>query len=542
MRKMSKCWFGLFFCMIFAASPAFAEDFSPRSWEWNGTARFLRVLREQGTQVEVPKTFDWSRARLQDPILILAPTREGLDLRPLLIFLAAGGRVFLADDFGTSRPWMHFFGLDQQRGAYNAKVWQLRRYIDVHVTHPVRSQKADLLLRQSSTLFLNHPQWLRSIHTRDQYPLLVSSPHFTNVPDGFRPGLVLFRTQIGYGTLVVFSDPSALINEMIPYGDNLRFAHNLARYLKAPAQSGKVTLLVGDFSWKNEPSLPFSQLLWGALQLTWEWFAEANKSLTSEEALQAAFPPISPAALRSGKDPYAFSAPKPPASRWLFVYLLVGAIFFVMWWGWARFASGTAPNQRYDREREELLRLIPERFSEQLESYREGHLSYLWPMIILREEVVLFLVDHFHLSDRLGQRDPRESVGLVLDLIEEDLRQERIEASLAQVLPRLRQILTRLPGRHQWNEWLHRNVGAHELRMAYHDVLHCLQQVGMDQKFRHPFLKRPTAPHFADAKITPPKIQKRTRLQRWFSWLFRWFGVSREPKAKPATQTKMSSK
>ena len=508
------------------AKESAAEDFSPKSWEWNGIARFARVLREQGTIVEQPRKWDWSKARLQDPILILAPQREGLEIRPLLIFLAAGGRVFLADDFGTSRPWMSFFGLEQQRGAYNAWVWQQKRYIDIHVTQPLQTQQADLLLRQSSVLFLNHPQWMNPTFLRPHEALLSSHPHYTNVPDGFRPGLVLFRIPFGYGQLVVFSDPSALINEMIGYGDNLRFARNVAHYLNAPARSGKLVLLAGDFSWAGEPPLSSAQQVWGFLQMFWDVCAEANKVFASEASLHAAYPSLSPASLRmTVRDRPTMKAwsSSPQLGWWC---ILLALVCGVMWWGWSRFAAGTLPNQEYDREREEVLRLIPERFSEQLGIYREGALSYLWPMIILREEVILFLVEQYHLNERLGQREAREAVVLVLDLLEEDERLGRLDPPLGAVLPRLRTLLMRLPSRHQWNEWLHRNVNAHELRLAYRDVLLCLQQAGLDQKFRQPYLKRPTSPNFASEKIHDVSTP-RSLLVRWFVWLFGWLPFGR---------------
>ncbi len=511
-------------CVIGCFQPreSVAEDFAPKSWAWNGMARFQRILREQGTTVTAPRKWDWRRARLQDPILIIAPQREGLELRPLLIFLAAGGRVFLADDFGTSRPWMSFFGLEQQRGAQSSWLWQQKKYIDIHVTQPLETQTSDLLLRQSSVLFLNHPQWMHPTFARSHEALLSSLPHYTNVPDGFRPGLVLFRVPFGYGQLVIFSDPSALINEMIGYGDNMRFARNVAHYLNAPARSGKLILLAGDFSWSGEPPLPITQQIWGALQMFWDICAEANKIFTSQASLHAAYPSLSPAGLRPALRGQRTLREWPSQANLTLWYILFAVLCGVMWWGWSRFAGGSLPNQGYDRRREEQLRLVPERFSEQLESYREGFLSYLWPMIILREEVILFLVERYHLHERLGQRDARESVGLVLDLLEEDERLGRLDPPLGAVLPRLRVLTLRLPGRHQWNEWLHRNVGAHELRMAYHDVLLCLQQVGLDQVFRQPYLKRPTAPNFASEKI-PDLPTPSWRWARWFGWLVGWW-------------------
>ena len=481
----------LFALLLFFHLPrAWGEDFSPTSGDWNGLGRFVGILQKGGNKVLAPRHWDWRKARLQDPILVIAPQREGLSLRPLLLFLAAGGRVLLADDFGTSRPWMQYFGFAQQRSSYDSQRWQ-GRFIDLHTTKDNYEHRADLLLRQATTLLLNHPQWMYPIKQPLDYELLLQSyPHHSTLPDRYIHASVLYRLQLGQGKLLLFGDPSVLINEMLSYGDNTRFAYNLSRYLQAPAQSRRVIVLAGDFSWSGEPPLPPTERIWGVLQQFWDAVHAFNKSLPSDDALFQAYPPLSDKARREFFNLTRYQRGYPvPNAFWFFGLLLLLVTCGVIVWGWSRFASGMLPNQRYDRSREESLRLFPERFHDQLDSYREGHLSYLWPLIVLREELTIFLAEHFRLDTRLGGRDPREATGLVLDLLQEDADRKQLEERVALLLPKLKHLLAHLPARNQWNEWLHRSVHAHELQRYYFDVLHCLRSAGLEDAFRHPYLK-----------------------------------------------------
>ncbi|MBI5479846.1 MAG: hypothetical protein HY906_13360, partial [Deltaproteobacteria bacterium] len=83
----------------------------------------------------------------------------------------------------------------------------------------------------------NHPAWLRGGLT----PVL-----------GFGPGdIVCAAGQLGSGTIVLLSDPSVLINNMLELSGNLAFAANLLRYVAKPGD--RVVVVTGEFGQRGAP-------------------------------------------------------------------------------------------------------------------------------------------------------------------------------------------------------------------------------------------------------------------------------------------------
>ncbi len=496
---------------------ATGKHFDPASPAWNGCSQLVHVAVEEGLQVEAPRVWDWSQARVQDPILILSPQNEELDPKPLYFFVHAGGRVLLADDFGSGERLWETFGLQGRRSPVPPSRNQ--PLIDVHYTTPHPGTQADFLLRQASFSFLNVPQWFFISPTDKMEPLLYAQPYRSNLPDSRMEGYVLMRGRRGAGSLLVLSDPSALINQMIPYGDNRRLARNLIRSLYLPTQAKKLIVLWGDFTWKgkykhNVPVLAQTSLV------AWDLLTDFNSALTSMPALLAAYPPHwskkgSLAAQRykvqkSRSDALVRQHLRHLANKWWMVaLLLLGWIAIgLRWMPWF-------PERTYNLEREQEHHIIPHRLTEQVDAHHSSTEDFLWPAIVLKEEFARFLHRELpELEPRTQRKRKLFSTASLPAKLPTELRSTdlsryplglRVWHQLIQYYedhhkpempnPQWKQVyalLTKVPDRRDWEQALSQSVKikGKEMNGYYQGAMYCLHQLGLQSKFRAPLRER----------------------------------------------------
>lgn len=471
-------------------------DFDPGSSSWNGLSGLIALASEQGVRVETPQIWDWRQADIKTPLLIIAPQDEKLNVYPLLQFVKRGGRVLIADDFGAGLPLMRAFDLDGYRSGITKKQWRSQKDIDLHRTYPMMGHEADFLLRQASFLFLNVPQWL-SRRSGQSQALLRSRPYNSTLEDFDQGGHILYRSYRGWGVALLVSDPSLFINHMIVYGDNRRFVKNMLRYLTTPLKAKKVVLLWGNFVWHGRPQEQNRDLLLFASSF-WEGAVEINKELTSLSALYKAYPPYWPGgAMQSNKanQPLtrSFSRIQSEKQFGLYPYITKGAMLCILVMAWLAWLFFYLPVSRqigkYDPDAEKELRVIANRFEEQLDNYRGGYISYLWPAILLKEELVAFLAEHFELHEHLRGKDPREWDREVLHHLEERVRRREVDKALLDILPRLHRLIFQIPGRHQWNSLSKKNVTHKELNVFYEEAMFCLETLGLKEQFRQPYVR-----------------------------------------------------
>jgi hypothetical protein len=137
------------------------------------------------------------------------PTIEGLSG-----LLRAGARIALADDFGASGPVLRAFHIDQHEPSGNREL-ALRGNDALLIARPSGTH---VLSARVDALVTNHPT---AIHHEELEPIFAF---------GEGDALVL-AGAVGTGRLVVISDPSVLINNMLELRGNRRFVANLLRYL-----------------------------------------------------------------------------------------------------------------------------------------------------------------------------------------------------------------------------------------------------------------------------------------------------------------------
>jgi len=215
-----------------ASVPAHAQDYDPASTGWQGLSRFVALAQEQGAEVRLADTLNWDAISPDDVLVVVYPT-EPLNPAPFASYLVDGGRMLLADDFGTATPLMERLSL--QRLTPQAGTLPHSRYVG------------------------GQPEWPRH-RARGRHPLLADVEEVvSNVPAILlnqggpvlrfdEGGGLVYDMTLGEGRAVVLSDPSVLINSMLAIADNGQFALNTLDYLCEPAgESCRIWVFHGDF-------------------------------------------------------------------------------------------------------------------------------------------------------------------------------------------------------------------------------------------------------------------------------------------------------
>jgi hypothetical protein len=190
------------------------DDFATRGTAWNSVSQLILMARERGMTVETPARLDAGTLRPSDSLLILAP--EGAPpSREITAFLRAGGRVLLADDFGAGAHLLETFEIDRHTPTASTAL-KLRGNPELLVARPHGQHR---LTRDVAALVTNHPS---VVHHQQLSPIFEVSPNEA----------VVLAGAVGSGRLVVLSDPSVLIDNMLALRGNRAFAENLIEYLE----------------------------------------------------------------------------------------------------------------------------------------------------------------------------------------------------------------------------------------------------------------------------------------------------------------------
>ena len=226
------------------ARPARADeldDYDPRSSAWNGMAQLVALVEGSGFTVTPVSELEWSTLGADDILFLVYPTRH-VDAERLAEFVAAGGNVVLADDFGESRDAMLALGLTRAE----ARAPKASRYYDGRLWAPIATAQSDHpIARDVGEVVTNHPAALD--HVEGATTVI-----------GFDEGALVVAGERGTGRFVVVSDPSIFINRMQqePFRGNVQLAENILRWLDRDHHATHVVLLRGDVPMYGDPQ-PF---------------------------------------------------------------------------------------------------------------------------------------------------------------------------------------------------------------------------------------------------------------------------------------------
>jgi hypothetical protein len=200
-----------------AASSARAQDsdYAVSNRAWNGLSELIAIAREAKVDVQVGARIDLHGVKARDGMLVIYP-QEALPRTDLTAFMYEGGRLAVADDFGTGGALLEGLGVHRHTPAPVAASQHLRGNLNVLIAKPGARHP---LSENVQALVTNHPQALQ----HDELEAIFSL-------GGPRDAVVL-SGAVGKGRLVAISDSSVLINNMLELRGNRSFARNLVRYL-----------------------------------------------------------------------------------------------------------------------------------------------------------------------------------------------------------------------------------------------------------------------------------------------------------------------
>lgn len=214
---------------VSVAKTAHADsDFDLESDAWNGGATLVSVARAHAPRVVATSTVDLGTLGEDDALFILGPERA-LPEDDLLDFVRRGGRLVIADDFGSGTALFSRFGIRRSEpGATEAPR--------------VRGESALLVARP----FYAHPITEGVGFVVTNRPALLEHPRLVPLValDDGGPGLLLTGV-VGEGRVVAIGDPSIFLNAMMQLRGNRRLAENIVDFVVEGTPPRRLVLAAG---------------------------------------------------------------------------------------------------------------------------------------------------------------------------------------------------------------------------------------------------------------------------------------------------------
>jgi len=205
------------------AVPVFksSSDLSIFNTNWNGLSEFARLTAERRDLSPIFYPYNLARvSELKGVLLIFAPDIDfsQAEAEEVKKFLENGGTVFIADDFGTANSLLEKLGIRARFSDESVK--------DIFYTKnekfPVAIRIPPGLSKNVSVLKLNVPSAVLAAEGE----IFTSRAAYAGKMGEYA---VMAELKYGNGRIVLFSDPSAFMNEMM--GENKNFSINLIDYL-----------------------------------------------------------------------------------------------------------------------------------------------------------------------------------------------------------------------------------------------------------------------------------------------------------------------
>jgi len=390
-------------------------DYETEYKGWNGLSTFSALAAGEGLQILERTHMDWTELDSNDVLVLIYPTNY-VDPSKVISFIRNGGRVLIADDFGTGDQIL------AQLGGRRSQNFRASRYQDDHVFSPIAMPSGVHPLSAGvKELTTNHPSAITQLAG-------MQSVFSFNSGES-----VVAAGELGLGRYVALADPSVLINRMLQFEGNLQFAINLLRYLIRAQESDRVIVLSGSLTLAGRPRNRYDDG-------TWRGSTSANVALFD--------------GWLDGLNEWLLT---PKSLRLLTILTALGLAVLV-------FISVPAP--RHKPLDGAWTRASPEASTATSGSMTTKYAdagprtSYLLPAAIARENV------NAAIELAIGEPDPLDlmSESEVLAKVSQ-LRGQQASRALALLLPRLRSIPQRAQAAAHWQP---RFIGLREFEQLHH--------------------------------------------------------------------------
>ncbi|MGD0530498.1 MAG: DUF4350 domain-containing protein, partial [Polyangiaceae bacterium] len=225
--------------LLLAAGVAVAAPFDPKGDDWEGLSQFVRMAEaELGPgRVVVTSTLNLHDLRREDGVILIHP-EHFVDSDELSVFMRAGGRLVLLDDYGEGDGLLARFGI-RRVPLPTRPAEMLRGNPSLAIAEPASAHPA---VRDISRVVTNHATGL-------EHPAL--SPVLVVRGEGEPDVLLAVAGAVGQGRLLALGDASVGINAMLRYPGNRMLCASLVRYVTEDdawgRRGGKLYILANDF-------------------------------------------------------------------------------------------------------------------------------------------------------------------------------------------------------------------------------------------------------------------------------------------------------
>jgi hypothetical protein len=202
------------------------EDLWRENFDWNGLSTFYEQTKP--TKIENLKQLE-TVTPSDSTLLFLGPTTgfTKLEANQVNDYLRYGGRVIIADDFGSGNQLLELLDLPIR---FDNRLLKDQFFRDKNSLMPLISVKR---LQGIKTIVFNYATVLIDV---DQSDVLVKSSPFSflstsvdDFSDDYLSYPVIAEVTYGEGKLILVSDSSFSVNSMINRGDNKWLLMRLAR-------------------------------------------------------------------------------------------------------------------------------------------------------------------------------------------------------------------------------------------------------------------------------------------------------------------------
>jgi len=229
-----------------------ATDFSIYNTGWNGTSSLAISayhsgkltptfgLSSTGSDMEVTHTplTSFNLDPLKSALIVIGPTLDFSDAEGQIVgdFVRGGGKLFLADDFGTGNSLLQGMNATSRFSGYLLMDLAFDKQPQFPLCFDLNSKSN--ITGRISTLLFNFPS---SIVTGSGTQTLARSSvasfldtngnHLRDWTETFDSYPLIALESMGNGSILLVSDPSLLINGMLNQSDNQIFANNTMAFL-----------------------------------------------------------------------------------------------------------------------------------------------------------------------------------------------------------------------------------------------------------------------------------------------------------------------
>ncbi len=197
-----RIYFAVFSLILVLIPVEASQDFLISNTDWNGISELVNLTESLGYRVNEPGE--------KVAVVLLAPN-ESMDVKA---FFERRGRILIADDFGGKiNEILSDFGISIAGKELKCSTYCLYGY---EYLPKVVKFTDHAISRGVGEVVTNHPSWIARCSSPVAY---------------FEDGRIFAAVVERAGKLIVVSDPSVFINEMLGYGDNRRFYVNIIEFL-----------------------------------------------------------------------------------------------------------------------------------------------------------------------------------------------------------------------------------------------------------------------------------------------------------------------